>query len=333
IDIKDGLCVRLLRGDMNAATVFNDDPADQARAFRDVGFKWLHLVDLNGAFEGRPVNADAVASILAAIDIPVQLGGGIRDIETIDRWLDAGVRRVILGTVALTEPELVFDACRRHPGRIVVGIDAPTSAAAKELCRLPGVRWSAGLHPNDSTKFDDQWPTIDALARESTCVAIGETGLDCFRDRTPLDQQERSLRAHLALARELDKPVIFHCRDAFEPLFRVLESEQRVRGVMHCFSGGIPEADKALALGLYLSFAGPLTYPKNQVLRDACAHAPANRVLVETDAPFLPPQSRRGRRNEPALVIETLTKLAEVRNLSLEDAAALTYANAMTLFG
>ncbi len=216
---------------------------------------------------------------------------------------------------------------------LVVGIDAPTSAAAKELCRLPGVRWSAGLHPNDSTKFDDQWPTIDALARESTCVAIGETGLDCFRDRTPLDQQERSLRAHLALARELDKPVIFHCRDAFEPLFRVLESEQRVRGVMHCFSGGIPEADKALALGLYLSFAGPLTYPKNQVLRDACAHAPANRVLVETDAPFLPPQSRRGRRNEPALVIETLTKLAEVRNLSLEDAAALTYANAMTLFG
>ncbi len=132
IDIKDGLCVRLLRGDMNAATVFNDDPADQARAFRDVGFKWLHLVDLNGAFEGRPVNADAVASILAAIDIPVQLGGGIRDIETIDRWLDAGVRRVILGTVALTEPELVFDACRRHPGRIVVGIDARDGNVAVE---------------------------------------------------------------------------------------------------------------------------------------------------------------------------------------------------------
>ena len=132
IDIKDGLCVRLLRGDMNAATVFNDDPADQARAFRDVGFTWLHLVDLNGAFEGRPVNADAVDSILAAVDIPVQPGGGIRDIETIDRWLDAGVRRVILGTVALTEPELVIAACRRYPGRIVVGIDARDGNVAVE---------------------------------------------------------------------------------------------------------------------------------------------------------------------------------------------------------
>ena len=91
---------------------------------------------------------------------------------------------------------------------LVVGIDAPTSQAAKELSRLPGVRWSSGLHPNDSTKFAEQWPIIEALAREPTCTAIGETGLDCFRDRTPLDQQERSLRAHLALAREIDKPVI-----------------------------------------------------------------------------------------------------------------------------
>jgi len=216
---------------------------------------------------------------------------------------------------------------------LVVGIDAPTSEAARQLARLPGVRWSAGLHPNDSTKFDEQWPTIEALARDPSCTAIGETGLDCFRDRTPIDQQERSLRAHLALARELDKPVIFHCREAFDPLFEILESEQPVRGVMHCFSGDIPQADRALALGLYLSFAGPLTYPKNHALREACAHAPADRVLVETDAPFLPPQSRRGRRNEPALVVETLSKLAEVRGLSLEDAAALTYGNAIELFG
>jgi phosphoribosylformimino-5-aminoimidazole carboxamide ribotide isomerase len=132
IDIKDGLCVRLLRGDMNAATVFNNDPAAQAQQFRDVGFGWLHLVDLNGAFEGRPVNADAVGAVLAAIDIPVQLGGGIRDLDTIDRWLDAGVRRVILGTVALTDPDLVIGACRRHPGRIVVGIDARDGHVAVE---------------------------------------------------------------------------------------------------------------------------------------------------------------------------------------------------------
>ena len=216
---------------------------------------------------------------------------------------------------------------------LVVGIDAPTSEAARDLSRLPGVRWSAGLHPNDSTKFDEQWPTIDALARDKSCVAIGETGLDCFRDRTPIEQQEHSLRAHLALARELDKPVIFHCRDAFEPLFRVLDDEEPVRGVMHCFSGGIPEAKKSLELGLHLSFAGPLTYPKNDVLREACAYAPLDRVLVETDAPFLPPQSRRGRRNEPALIIETLTRLAEVRDMSLEDAAKATYDNTIRLFG
>jgi phosphoribosylformimino-5-aminoimidazole carboxamide ribotide isomerase len=124
IDLKDGVCVRLLRGEMGRATVFNTDPAAQAREFAEAGFQWLHLVDLNGAIEGHPVNADAVAAILAAVNVPAQLGGGIRDIATIERWLEAGVARVILGTVALESPELVKEACRRFPGRIAVGIDA-----------------------------------------------------------------------------------------------------------------------------------------------------------------------------------------------------------------
>jgi len=132
IDLKDGACVRLRRGDMAEATVFNDSPADQARAFAAAGFEWLHLVDLNGAFAGAPVNAAAVDAILAAVDLPVQLGGGIRDAATIGRWLDAGVRRVILGTAALRDPRLVKDACRRHPGRIVVGIDARDGKVAVE---------------------------------------------------------------------------------------------------------------------------------------------------------------------------------------------------------
>ena len=132
IDIKDGVCVRLLRGDMSAATIFNTDPADQGRAFAEAGFEWLHMVDLNGAFEGRPVNADAVAAILDAIDMPIQLGGGIRDHDTIERWLDAGVRRVILGTAALTDPDLVMTACKRHPGRIAVAIDARDGRVAVE---------------------------------------------------------------------------------------------------------------------------------------------------------------------------------------------------------
>ncbi len=132
IDLKDGQCVRLLRGDMDAATVFNDDPGAQARAFADQGCRWLHVVDLNGAFEGRPVNAEAVISILDVLDIPIQLGGGIRDLETVDFWLGKGVRRVILGTVALRDPDLVKRACERHPGRIALGIDAKGGFVAVE---------------------------------------------------------------------------------------------------------------------------------------------------------------------------------------------------------
>lgn len=132
IDLKDGKCVRLERGAMDRATVFNDDPADQAREFEAAGFRWLHLVDLNGAIEGRPVNAGAVEAVLAAIKLPVQLGGGIRDMKSIEMWLGRGVARVILGTVALSDPGLVRDACARFPGRIVVGIDARGGFVASE---------------------------------------------------------------------------------------------------------------------------------------------------------------------------------------------------------
>ena len=132
IDLKDGQCVRLFQGDMVQVTVFGDDPAGQAKGFADAGAKWLHVVDLNGAFSGRPVNEDAVSGILDRIDIPVQLGGGIRDMQTIDFWLDRGVRRVILGTVAVRDPDLVKQACKRHPDRVVVGIDARDGMVAVE---------------------------------------------------------------------------------------------------------------------------------------------------------------------------------------------------------
>ena len=124
IDLKDGQCVRLFKGAMEQATVFNDDPAAQARAFAAEGCEWLHLVDLNGAFAGRPVNADAVAEILGAVGIPCQLGGGIRDMATIESWLGRGVARVILGTVAVEQPDLVRAAARAFPGQVAVGIDA-----------------------------------------------------------------------------------------------------------------------------------------------------------------------------------------------------------------
>ena len=132
IDLKDGQCVRLKLGDMAQATVFNDDPAAQAKSFEDQGFEWLHLVDLNGAFEGKPVNAAAIEAILRAVKLPVQLGGGIRSLAQIEAWLAKGIRRVILGTVALRNPELVREACRLFPGRIAVGIDAKGGRVAVE---------------------------------------------------------------------------------------------------------------------------------------------------------------------------------------------------------
>jgi phosphoribosylformimino-5-aminoimidazole carboxamide ribotide isomerase len=132
IDLKEGQCVRLKLGDMAQATVFNDDPAAQAQSFEAQGFQWLHIVDLNGAFAGQPVNGAAVESILKSVSIPVQLGGGIRSLAQIEAWLAKGVRRVILGTVALRNPSLVREACRKFPGRIVVGIDAKGGKVAVE---------------------------------------------------------------------------------------------------------------------------------------------------------------------------------------------------------
>jgi phosphoribosylformimino-5-aminoimidazole carboxamide ribotide isomerase len=147
IDLKGGKCVRLLRGDMNAATVFNDDPVAQAKSFQALGFEWLHVVDLDGAVQGEAANAAAVSKILKDTTLPVQLGGGIRDRAAIERWLEAGIARVILGTVAVREPELVREAARAHPGRVAVGIDArqgrvaiegwaaDTNVAARDLAR------------------------------------------------------------------------------------------------------------------------------------------------------------------------------------------------------
>ncbi len=132
IDLKDGACVRLKRGAMDQATVYATDPAAQARAWQDAGFAWLHVVDLNGAFAGKAVNADAVAAILDAARVPVQLGGGIREMAGIETWLAAGVRRVILGSAAVKTPELVHTACRAFPGRIAIGIDAREGFVATE---------------------------------------------------------------------------------------------------------------------------------------------------------------------------------------------------------
>jgi phosphoribosylformimino-5-aminoimidazole carboxamide ribotide isomerase len=151
IDLKDGRCVRLKRGLMSEATVFNDDPAAQAKSFQSAGFKWLHCVDLNGAFAGKSANGDAVRAIRSAIDLPIQLGGGIRDMAAVEGWIEAGITRVILGTAALTNPAFVKEAARAFPGKIVVGADAKGGKVATD-----GWATVSELTPADlGRKFED----------------------------------------------------------------------------------------------------------------------------------------------------------------------------------
>ena len=151
IDLKDGACVRLRRGEMEDATIYSDDPAAQARAWQSAGCTWLHVVDLNGAFAGHPVNAAAVAAILGVATVPVQLGGGIRDRAGIDQWLEAGIHRVILGSAAVKNPELVHEACRAYPDRIAVGIDARDGIVATD-----GWAESSGIAAIDlALRFED----------------------------------------------------------------------------------------------------------------------------------------------------------------------------------
>lgn len=236
---------------------------------------------------------------------------------------------------------------------VLVGTDLESSRAAFALAEraareepFPGGAWpavhpTAGIHPHDADGVDEAMRReLAALARRPDCVAVGETGLDFFKQHSAPAAQEASFRWHLELARALAKPVVIHCRDAHERTLALLREARdaggpkgRVAGVMHCYTMGPDELPGYLELGLHISFSGVVTYPRNDANREAARAVPADRLLVETDCPFLAPQSRRGRRNEPAHVVEVLERVAEVRG---EDAAALartTSANAARLFG
>jgi len=209
IDLKDGQCVRLYKGAMEQATVFNDDPAAQARAFVDQGAEWLHLVDLNGAFAGKPVNAGAVEGILAAVDVPCQLGGGIRDMATIEAWLTKGLRRVILGTVAVENPDLVREAARAFPGQVAVGIDARAGRVATkgwaeetdvQVTELAKAFEDAGVAAIIYTDIDRdgamQGPNVAAtaaLARATSIPVIASGGVSSLADLVALRDSGASL--------------------------------------------------------------------------------------------------------------------------------------------
>ncbi len=188
IDLKAGQCVRLVHGDMEQATVFNDDPAAQARSFADAGCTWLHMVDLDGAFAGKPENADAVTAVLGAVDIKVQLGGGIRDMQTIENWLERGLARVILGTVAVRDPDLVMAACKAFPGHVALGIDARDGYVAVQ-------GWA------EATKLK----TEELAKRFEDAGAAALIFTDIGRDGA---MQGPNLDATLSLADAVDIPVI-----------------------------------------------------------------------------------------------------------------------------
>lgn len=197
----------------------------------------------------------------------------------------------------------------------------------------PDIFCSVGVHPNHETAEE---PTVDQLCRLAShpkCVAIGETGMDLFRHNLPVELQEQRFRTHIRAAVALDKPVIVHMRDADAPTMRILRDERVLNGIMHCFSSDWKTAREALDLGFSISFSGNITFKKNDELRKISKEIPEDMLLIETDAPFLAPVPRRGKRNEPAYVRHVAECIAEVRGVAPAALAEITSANACRRFG
>ncbi|MCY2960840.1 MAG: TatD family hydrolase [Planctomycetota bacterium] len=218
---------------------------------------------------------------------------------------------------------------------VVVGTDVKSSHAAFELCRGRAMLHpTAGMHPHEAQDFDAvAQAEIERLCRSAECVAVGETGMDHFKSFSPRADQLRGFAWHAELAREIEKPLIVHSRDAHQDTLDVLRAVPGVRGVMHCWTMGLEELPHYLDLGFHISFSGVVTYPKNEQIRASARAVPADRIVFETDCPFLAPQKHRGKwPNEPALVRETLEFVAELRNEDADALAVASSANARTLF-
>ncbi|MGQ0613879.1 MAG: TatD family hydrolase, partial [Planctomycetaceae bacterium] len=216
---------------------------------------------------------------------------------------------------------------------VEVGVGLEGSKAAVALAaRETMVHAAVGLHPAYPDGFDRDWAEFEALVRTTDVAAIGECGLDYHWMKAPKEAQQRAFRAQIGLARQMALPYIVHCRDAEEDLLDLLLEEGYPRGVVHCFSGTRDQAARLVAAGMRLSFCGNVSYPRNSALREAVHAVPLDRLLLETDAPFLPPQGRRGGRNEPAFVVETATLLAGIYGVTPEELARRTTANARRFF-
>jgi TatD DNase family protein len=237
-----------------------------------------------------------------------------REVEAVlDRAASAGVERVV-----------------------VVGYDLESSEEAVALARLhPPVYAAVAIHPHDAQSFDEAAEArLEALAQSAKVVAIGEIGLDYHYDFSPREAQFQALRSQLMLARRTGLPVIIHCREAYPDVLTVLEveGEGKLRGVMHCWAGTDADAERTLRLGFYLGFGGVITFKNAGESRQIAASTPADRILLETDAPYLAPVPFRGKRNEPAYTRLVAEKMAEVRGCSVEEIVTLSTANAIDLF-
>lgn len=217
---------------------------------------------------------------------------------------------------------------------VVVGTDVASSRAAFDLCAgRAGLHPTAGIHPHDAATVDDAArAAITALCARPECVAVGETGLDWFKQFAPREAQIASFAWHARLAREIEKPLVVHCRDAHEDNLAVLRDAAGVRGVMHCYTMGPDELPAYLDLGFFISFSGVVTYPKNAANREAARVVPLDRIVFETDCPYLAPQGQRGRRNEPAYVRLVVEDVARLRGMDPLELARASSANAARLF-
>lgn len=226
----------------------------------------------------------------------------------VDRALAAGVERMVVIGTGEGPPDL--------------------EAGIRIADRYPNALATVGVHPHDASKADDViWERLAPLTKHPKVVAIGEMGLDYHYDYSPRDVQRRAFIRQMEIARAADKPIVIHTREAWDDTIAILKEHWRGPGIFHCFTGGPAEAEQALALGFHLSFGGVITFPKSEALREAARLAPLDRILVETDAPFLAPVPHRGKRNEPAFMVETVRKLAELRQMDADELAAATTAN------
>ena len=218
---------------------------------------------------------------------------------------------------------------------VVVGTDVESSRAALATCAgVEGLHPTAGIHPHDAGgATESDRAAIEALCARPECVAVGETGLDYFKNFSPRVSQRENFAWHLELARRIDKPVVVHCRDAHEDTVELLRAALGVRGVMHCYTMGPGELAPYLELGFFISFSGVVTYPKNAENREAARSVPEDRILFETDCPYLAPQGLRGRRNEPAHVRAVVEEVARVRGVDAGRLGERASENAARLFG